>query len=181
MDFNQVKSVEYIIDDEGPELNVSADEPGGASKFGVSVVALTEYNALKGLPAATIASVTVLTIETATDVYAEKFAKPLRFSELPSGIDYRMLDAAASLGVTGASLVAQMSMAMWPVTGVMDDATIAALKHCDPNALLLALDAAWLVWKHGMTTDGWSKYGHGWTNRIIKVRDRVIPMIGATS
>lgn len=178
---NRDSAVSYIFDDEGDEFNVSADEPGGASKLGVSLVALAEYCHVKDLPKPSIADVGALTRVTAAPIYLEKFADPLRFNDLPQGIDYRMLDAAATLGVTGACLVTQMSLAMWPITGVMDDTTIAAIRRCDAWSLLLALDAAWLVWKHGMTQDGWKKYGHGWTNRVIKVRDRTVAMIGAKS
>jgi lysozyme family protein len=70
-----------------------------------------------------------------------------------------------------------MAMGMWPVTGQMDDNTVKAINSQDPKIVLAALDAAWIVWKHGQGPDGWKKYGHGWTNRFIKVRDRALAMM----
>jgi lysozyme family protein len=70
-----------------------------------------------------------------------------------------------------------MCLTLWPTTGIMDEATLAAIKGQEPIVLLTALDGAWLAWKHNMTADGWTKYGRGWTNRILKVRPRYTMML----
>jgi len=94
-----------------------------------------------------------------------------------AGVDYRMADAAITLGETGACLILQMAMQMYPCSGIMDQATITAVKTADPKIIIAALDAAWLAWKHGMTPTGWATYQHGWINRVIKVRDRALAML----
>jgi len=177
MQTNLAQSLTYITGDEGSELNVSPDEPGGASKWGVT---LTDLSEVRG-KVCTVADVAALTQDDASQIYGTRFATPIRFDELPAGVDYRMLDCAVTLGVTGAINALQMCLAMWPTTGVMDAPTLAAIKAATPAVLVLQLDAAWLTWKRGLTLTGWSKYGHGWRNRILKVRDRLPAMMGATS
>ena len=119
------------------------------------------------------------TQDDASQIYGTRFAVPIHFDELPPGVDYRMLDCAVTLGVTGAIEALQMCLGMWPTTGAMDAPTLAAVAKATPAVLVLQLDAAWLTWKRGLTPTGWSKYGHGWNNRVLKVRDRLPAMMGA--
>lgn len=174
---NRPAALVFIAEDEGPEVNVSPDEPGGISCRGVTLIVLGEYNKEHGLPPAVAADVAALTQDLADKVYIWRFLDPIRFNDLPSGIDYRMADSAITLGLSGSCIAVQMALALWPVTGVMDDATIAAIKAEDPKLVIAALDAAWITWKHGMTPTGWAKYGHGWTLRVRRVRDRALAML----
>jgi lysozyme family protein len=176
---NLQAALAFVDEDEGPEVNISPGEPGGASARGLSITVLSEFNKAHGLPNATIDDMRAMTAEHAGQVYAWRFADPMRFNELPSGVDYRMLDAAITLGASGATLALQMSLGMWPVTGVIDEATIAAVNATDKIDLLNRLNAAWIVWKHGLTVDGWQKYGHGWTNRNKRVLNRALDLIKA--
>ena len=175
MQTNLAQSLTYITGDEGPELNVGAGEPGGASKWGVSLTVLSEVRG----KVCTVADVSALTQDDANAIYSTRFAVPIQFSVLPSGVDYRMLDCAVTLGITGAIEAVQMCLAMWPTTGAMDAATLAAVGKVTPAVLVLQLDAAWLTWKRGLTPTGWSADGHGWTNRVLKVRGRLPAMMGA--
>jgi len=173
MQDNLSKALDFITTDEGEELNVSPDEPGGASKWGVT---LTDLSEVRG-KVCTVADVAALTQDDASQIYGTRFAVPIHFDELPGGVDYRMLDCAVTLGVTGSIQALQMCLAIWPTTGTMDAITLAAVKAATPSVLVLQLDAAWLTWKRGLTPTGFSKYGHGWTNRILKVRSRIAAMV----
>lgn len=174
---NRAAALAYIDDDEGPELNISAGEPGGSSCHGVTMELLQIYNKAHSLPAPTLDDMKAMTSELAGTIYSWQFLDPLRFDELPSGIDYRMADAAISLGGTGAILILQMSLRIYPFSGKMDDATMSAVKAADPNIVIAALDAAWLAWKHGLGASGWTKFNHGWLNRVKKAHDRAIAML----
>ena len=174
MNSNLATALGYITSDEGPEVNISPDEPGGASRFGCTLLDLSEYRKTQ----CTIDDIKGLTKDEANTIYSTKFAIPIQFDALPSGVDYRVLDLAVTLGVSGACTLVQMALLMWPITGVMDNLTIANIKTEDSRVLLASLDAAWLSWKHGMTPDGWRKYGHGWINRVINVRSRYTAMLG---
>lgn len=177
MQSNLAQTLAWIDEDEGPEVNISPDEPGGSSCHGVTMEVLQEYNKAHGAKAPTLDDMKVMTAALAGQIFQWRYLDALRFNDLPSGIDYRLADAAITLGETGACLLVQMCLAMWPTTGIMDDATVNAIKGQTPIVLLTALDGAWLTWKRGMATDGWTKYGHGWTNRILKVRSRYSMML----
>ena len=64
MQANLAQSLAYITGDEGPELNVSPGEPGGASKWGVSLTVLSEH---LGKPCA-VADVAALTPDDANTI-----------------------------------------------------------------------------------------------------------------
>ena len=174
MQSNIAQSLSYITSDEGPELNISSGEGGGCSKWGVT---LTDLSEVRGKPCK-VADVAALTQADASQIFATHFADPILFGDLPPGVDYRMLDCAVTLGVTGAIEVLQMCLSIWPTTGVMDTHTMAEARAATPAVLVLQLDAAWLTWKRGLTPTGWGKYGHGWTNRVLKVRSRLPAMMG---
>lgn len=176
MQANLNQSLTYITGDEGPELNVSPGELGGASKWGVTLTVLSEARG----KVCTVDDVAALTEDDANAIFSTRFAGPIHFDELPSGVDYRMLDCAVTLGITGSIEALQMCLAIWPATGKMDAATLAAVAAATPAVLVLQLDAAWLTWKRGLTPTGWDLNGHGWTNRVLKVRRRLPAMMGAT-
>lgn len=171
------KCIPLILASEGSELNLSKSEPGGASKYGVSVDALTDYNRTVGRPPATIDEVSGMTPDLATTVYRILFANRVRFDELPAGVDYRVLDIAINLGVTGGARLLQVALGIWPVTGKFDDGTMVAVQDYTPNALIEMLGAAWLAKKFEST--GWAQSGHGWTNRRNRVDSDCIKMAGA--
>jgi lysozyme family protein len=177
MQENLSQTLAYIDEDEGPEVNISASEPGGSSCHGVTMEVLQEYNKAHGIAVPTLDDMKAMTAALAGTIFQWRYLDALRFNDLPTAIDYRLADAAISLGETGACLIAQMAMAMWPTTGIMDAATLAAIKAQEPIVLLAALDAAWLTWKRGLTATGWATFGHGWCNRIIKVRNRYVMML----
>ena len=181
MQTNLAQTLAYIDQDEGPEVNISPDEPGGGSARGLTIEVWNEYNKAHGLPAVTIADLSKVTAALSGQIFQWRYLDALRFNELPTGIDYRMADASITLGETGACILVQMCLSIWPTTGIMDDATLKAINAADPKQLLYALDAAWLAWKHNWVTPGsvpgWDRYGHGWTARILKVRARYQQMV----
>lgn len=165
MKSDRTATINAILISEGSELNVSPDEPGGASRYGISVSYLTDYRHARSLPPATVQDIIDLDGPGAAVVYDDLLTH-IRFDELPAGVDYRLADIVTNLGLTGGALALQMCLGLWPLTGKYDDATIAAAQKREPKALIESLGAAWIVWKHFQTDTGWGKYGHGWTNRV---------------
>src|ERR1700754_2262470 len=100
------KVVEYILEDEGPEVNESPDEPGGISKYGVSLNALGDHYAARGLPRPSKDVVRNLTRDQAADFYRGE-AEALRLNDLPPGVDYVVMNTAMTVGKAGAALVLQ--------------------------------------------------------------------------
>lgn len=179
---NRAKALDYILASEDGTLNLAKTEPGGASRWGVSVDYLTDYHRKIGLPAATIADVTALTRDDAIKVYNAMLLNPLRFDELPSGVDYRLADITTNQGSTGGPTLLQLAIGMWPISGKMDDATMALVARSDPKALIQALSAAWIATKHCSPNWGPSDvtkngFGHGWSNRNIAANKQALDMV----
>lgn len=182
MQENRTTALNYILASEDGTLNLSPSEPGGASKWGVSVDLLTDYYKKIGKPKATIGDVTALTRDDAIVVYDSMLLDPLRFDELPSGVDYRVSDIETNSGVTGGVEVLQLALGMWPLTGKMDDATMARVKNIDPRLLVSLLGAVWIGKKH--ESPNWNPspvtkngFGHGWSNRRLAADDQALEMI----
>lgn len=174
--------IAFILESEGSELNLSPGEPGGASRYGISLTVLREHHEKHGLPPATIDDLKALTPKQAADIYWERFALPIRFDELPAGVDYRLLDAEVNLGVGGGIDLLQLTLGIFPLTRMIDDVTLAAIKRIDPKVLIYALGAAWLSKKH--ESPGWNPhpgssngYGHGWTNRCNAATAAALAMV----
>lgn len=175
---NLARALAFVLEDEGPELNIGGSEPGGSSHFGVSMTVLQEWHKAHGLPAPTMDDMRAVDAVLAGQIYAARFAVPIRFDDLPGGVDYRLLDIAINLGVTGGTTALQLALEMWPITGSFDDATLAEAKLADPKALVMALSATWIAKKHEAPLS-WATYGHGWMNRNARATARALTLIGA--
>lgn len=169
------KSLDFIIRWEGPEINESPGEPGGISKYGVSLTAYQEA----GHPHATKDDIRILTEENARAFYSVR-AAAVRFDELPAGVDLAALNLAVTTGVTGAAIILQMTVDIWLSTGKFDDLTVSTLKGADGKLIVHAAGSAWLAWKarSDSTLTEWGKYQHGWINRDRDFRSTALAMAG---
>jgi lysozyme family protein len=179
---NRDKALDYILASEDMTLNLSPNEPGGASKGGVSVDLLTDYHKKIGKPKATIQDVTNLTVDDVKAVYGSMLLDPLKFDDLPHGVDYRVADIQVNSGVTGGTNILQLALGMWPLTGVMDDTTMARVKNTDAKELICLLGAAWIATKHCSPNWGPSPvtktgFGHGWSNRRLAADEQAWSML----
>lgn len=150
--------MEFIIDDEGDELNTSPKEPGGASRYGVSIDTLSKY--LKRQ--ATIQDLMALTPPTVAQIYKQLYADPIGFDKLPAGLNYAALDFGINSGLAHVDGLDNMA-------GVKDAVT-EALKMQGAQAQIDKLCELRLKWLQGR--DDWPTYKKGWTARIDRVRNR---------
>jgi lysozyme family protein len=173
-----------ILKAEGPEINENVDEPGGISCYGVSLSSLADYNKANKLPSPTRDDVRSMTEDRAKQFYAWFFT-PLRLNDLPDAIAYRLADIATNIGRSGG--VAALEMALmccggsavvkWPFPEAINDAYIVGIKSVTPTALITALSAYWVGYKHAQTATGWVKYNHGWTNRLLEAQSNALGLI----
>lgn len=175
---NTKATVDFILQDEGPEFNKGGSEPGGGSKFGISMTVLREVR-----PAATLDQLAVLSHDEAATIYSGHILPQIRFDDLPAGIDYRFADIRVNLGQTGAMALMDLLVQRWPMPGKMDDIVVAWLKIQDPEVVIMGLSMAWLAKKH--ESPNWNPspitktgYGHGWMNRDIAATKRALGLIG---
>lgn len=169
---NWTAAVDFLFSWEGEELNVSSSEPGGASKYGVSVVTLTEYRAVQRLRTpATIADVSALSRDEAAEVCRNRFAAAIGFDDLPAGVDLMMLNVSFNLGINGGMTLLSAVLGSW--SSGSGDALMPLARAADPKQLIRDLSIGWLAIKSRSPnwaerpTDKFRGYGHGWTNRHL--------------
>lgn len=174
------QAVNWILEDEGPEFNRSAGEPGGGSIYGVSLTAYREA----GHSDFTLDQLGALSRDQAAAFYSDTILPQIRFDELPVGVDYRIADIRVNLGQTGCINLLELCVGFWwPLTGKLDDRLMQAVHTEEPGALILAISAAWLAKKHESPNWGPSPltrtgYGHGWWNRDQRAIKRALDMLG---
>lgn len=176
MQSNRDIALNLIIHWEGPEVNRSPQEPGGISKYGISLTTYAEYMQKLGRPKPTADDIANLTEDHARSFYADVFLSAIRFDDLPTGVDIRLIDISVNLGITGGINALEMVMAQYPLTGRISDQLLKLVNNYDPKAVVLALSAAWIANKH--TKDSWKTNGHGWSNRNADMTAQCLKLIG---
>jgi lysozyme family protein len=174
MNSNWSRAGGLLLVSEGSEVNIGGSEPGGASHYGVSVAALTDLRRSRGLGPATVNMVAALTEAEALDFYHNVTARACRFADLLPGIDYAMLDATANLGPSGIAWLAQCVLGIWPQGNAVTDEMVQRL-NARADVAVYSITSAWLAKKR--ESSGWPKSGHGWTNRMVRVRRDALSMI----
>jgi lysozyme family protein len=167
MQNNSSAALDLIIRWEGPEVNISSQEPGGISKYGISLTTYADYCKKNNLGIPTFDTISNLTESDARNFYSLVFLPAVRFNDLPTGVDVRLADIAVNLGITGGINQLQMVLGQYPLTGTLTDVQIQLLNTYDPSAVILALSAGWISNKQTHTS--WAIDGHGWTNRNVSV------------
>lgn len=178
------QAIAWIAEDEGAELNVSPDEPGGSSKYGVTMEQLRVLHKRRNLPPPTMADMKRVDVKFAGDAYTELYAVPIRYNDFNAGIDYRLLDASVSAGITGGAWILEDALGhprQYEPDGSrklskMTDALISEANAIDPAVLIPKIGAAWLAHKME-AAKGSTKYKAGWTNRGNKVQPRALSLI----
>lgn len=147
-----------------------ADEPGGSVNRGVSMLVFREYRSKHGLLEPTVNDLRALTDEQATVIFEEKYAKPIHFDELPSGLDFALLDISVMEGVRGSLLLLQQALDLKTVSGMWDVQTSGAVSTCDVPATIAKLTI--LQMNRKMHSPSVSKFGRGWGDRIVRRYNR---------
>lgn len=173
------KALAYVDMDEGPELNISPNEPGGSSRNGVSMTILREWCVLKKMPAPTMDDMKAIDTAKAGTIYTDLFVTPIRYAELQVGVDYRVFDAEINAGYTGGIWVLEDALHR-ARTGKMSDDLVKAANAADPKVLIPAIGDAWLRFKI-QQSNGSTRYVAGWTNRKNKANARALAMLDASA
>lgn len=175
---NRDAAVDFLFRWEGDELNTSLSEPGGASKYGVSVPVLTEFNVMRGLPPASVADIAALTRDKAKEVCLDRFGTAIDFDDLPAGVDLMMLNVSFNLGVSGGLGLLAAVLGSWSSTSIADLVPLA--RAADPKQLIRDLSMGWIAIKS--RSPSWAPrnfhgYGHGWTNRHLAAIPAAVALI----
>lgn len=88
------EAIAKVFKDEGGYTNDAAD-PGGPTNWGITIADARMYWKAD----ATATDVKAMPLAVAEDIYAKHYAQPLKYNELPAGVDYAVLDYGINSGV----------------------------------------------------------------------------------
>jgi lysozyme family protein len=186
---NRHKALDYILAHEGGYAE-RPEEGGGAVNMGVTFAVFKAWVALKKIgdpDRLTWADLKALKRWEAEDIYGAQYCEPIHFDELPSGVDYCVLDAAVLGGVTGAIKLLQTALRIEPIDGHFGLRTRWAANHRDNLQLINDFCEARLA-KYRMFKGRWNKvanaksgktWGQIWSERISTVKARALEMAKA--
>jgi len=145
-------------------------DPGGPTKYGITCYDLAEFSHKKMDSMARWApAVQSMPLSTAEGIYENKYAKGIRFADLPSGVDVVLLDYAVNSGVGRAGLVANRVVGL--DGGKFTDELVARIKRVDPNKFVdLVCDERLRFMRSIRNGSMWVTYGRGWSARVADLR-----------
>lgn len=162
---NRDRVLTMIFGHEGTFSNRSKkDDPGGATMYGVTAAVLGRYRHLGR--DATAQEVANLTKAEAITIMADGYLKPVRFDDLPSGVDYAMADCSVNSGPGKAVKLAQQVVGVRQ-DGVIGQQTLRAIALYGATRFVHDYCAARLAFMRGLKN--WSANKNGWTTRVKTV------------
>lgn len=169
MKFTYSQAMPYVYSDEGPYSNDPGD-PGGPTNFGITIHDARTY----WKPDATALDVRNMPKSVAADIYAKHYATPLRYDDLPAGVDYAVLDYGINSGISRSAKVLQR------IVGVHDDGiigplTLEAVSKVNSVDLINKIYDERLSFLKGLST--WHLFGKGWEARCVRGRSRALVMV----
>jgi lysozyme family protein len=166
---NYDEAIRRVLVHEGGYSNHPSD-PGGPTNFGITIYDYRKYLNPKG----TAADVRNMSVEQAKRIYRNHYAVPLRFDELPGGVDYCVLDYGINSGIGRSKKVLQRVVGV-AADGVLGPLTMQAIAARDPAKIVTAICDERLAFLKRLKT--WPVFGKGWTRRVAEVRSVSLRMV----
>ena len=137
---------------------------------GIAAPTLIAWRKGKGHKTTTAKDMRNLSLQTAKAIYRKQYALPIRFDDLPSGLDYAVFDCAIHAGVRRASQFLQRVVGAKAdgFIGVNTmDALAAYVKANGVGACIASFQALRLA--HLKRLKVWNKFRRGWQRRVNEV------------
>lgn len=177
MSNNLAQAITLVFGSEGGFSNHPKD-PGGATKYGITAATLGASRRLGRK--ATPEEVKAMPLAEASKILSQQYAEPLRYLDLPAGLDYALFDFAVNSGPAQAVKTLQRILnAQGGADGILGAKTLDAIRRRDTVELISALQVARLKFLRGLRT--WSTFGRGWSDRVDHVRRNALRMAGGIS
>jgi lysozyme family protein len=160
---NYDEALRRILVHEGGYSNHPSD-PGGPTNFGITINDYRKY--VK--PNATAADMRAMKLNEAKAIYRRQYADPMRFDDLPSGVDYSVLDYGINSGIGRSGRVLRRVVGLPDTTHVVTDDVLRAVARRDSKALVIAINDERLRFLKNLRT--WPVFGAGWGRRVAEVR-----------
>lgn len=168
MQQNYDAALKRVLAHEGGYCN-DKDDPGGPTNYGITIFDARMYwkrdadaDDVKAMPR-----------DVACRIYKSKYWDAMRCDELPSGIDYAVMDFGVNSGVPR-SLKYLEAIAGVPVDGKPDDVLIRTIANMPAKAIITELCDKRLAFLKGLKT--WETFGNGWGRRVREVKEAALKM-----
>ena len=146
-------------------------DPGGETNYGVTKKTYDAYRKGKGLPRQ---SVVLISQDEVAEIYRQEYARPVRFDDLPAGVDYIVFDTAIHSGPVRAAKLLQRVVGA-DEDGFIGAKTLASVAAMPPMQLLSELKEVRMRYLRGL--DNWKPNANGWTNRVNHALDNAKRMV----
>jgi len=157
-DANWNTCLAFVLASEGGFVDDPLD-PGGATNMGITLDVLSQWRHT----AVTKADVQALGKDEAGAIYRANYWNATRCSDLPSGVDLMVFDAAVNLGCGRSAKFLQGAVGA-AQDGSIGPATLALVAAAVPLTLITALSAARVAYYQSLST--FNHFGAGWTARV---------------
>lgn len=156
--------VEYVIKSEGSEYTNDPHDPGGPTKWGITLTDV-RLHIKKG---ATANDVRRLTKGQAITVYREKYWDALNCDDLPAGLDYSVFDYGVNSGIGRSAALLRKLMEMPVKPSTVTDKVALSTGDYDIDKFIILFNTERLCFLHDLRI--WEYFGKGWGRRVVSVK-----------
>lgn len=158
-----------LIQHEGSQYTDDPRDPGGPTKFGVTIADARLYGAKYHWVANPTANdVRNMPFWFAQDVYKPEYWDKLQCDKLPAGVDDSVFDYGVNSGIGRSGRVLRRVVGLNDNTWIVDQSVLDAVAKRDPIAIIAAFNAERLQFLRGLGT--FDHFGKGWTTRVKEVK-----------
>lgn len=175
---NRDTSIELIFGSEKGYVNRPKTDNGGPTNMGITQRTLSAWRGYQ----VTIQQLQALTKPEAWEIYAKNYWMPIRGDELPSGLDYAVMDSCVTSGPSRAAMILQEVLSAaglknvdgspLGIDGSIGANTLAAIKRFPGGVerLIRAYCNARVAWMKTLGgPKGFKSNGRGWTIRVTGI------------
>lgn len=154
-------ALDLILAHEGGKVQHPKD-PGGRTNMGITQRVYDGWRVSRGLPKR---DVWIMPRPEAIQIYEAQYLKPIRYADLPPGLNYAVADFAVNSGVSRAVKYLQACLGV-KQDGVIGEITLSRLRGVnDLTGLIDRYCIARMNFLRGLKT--FSTFGKGWTRRVM--------------
>lgn len=150
-----------VLKEEGGYSNNPHDS-GGATNFGVTQKV---YEMWVNHPVS-IADIKALTVAQVAPIYRQEYWNKIRGDDLPSGVDYALMDYAVNSGVSRAAKELQNILKV-TADGSIGPKTLLSVNSVNPVDIIKKICDNRIAFLQGLSN--WTIFGRGWGARVARV------------
>jgi lysozyme family protein len=143
-------------------------DPGGPTKFGITCYDLAQHMGRRMQSKAAWAPIVrAMSLQTAEEIYASKYATKDRFNELESGSDCVILDYGINSGVLRPVWIAQKITGR-PRSNIFNDDLVKAINDYSAHRFVERMCDERMTFLRGLAI--WPRFRGGWSTRVADLR-----------